>query len=149
MNERVRKAATKVLVPVDGSANSERVIDALLAEHAAGPAPDIILLNVRIPIDSGHARMFVSPDQIEAYYREEGVEDLKLARDKLDAAGVRYHWHVATGRIADTILHFARQHQVDRIVMGTHGRTALAHLVLGSVASAVSRNSPVPVTLIK
>lgn len=149
MNDATRKADTKVLVPVDGSANSERVIDALLLEHTFGPVLDIILLNVRIPIDSGHARMFASPAEIDAYYREEGLRDLKSARNKLDTAGIPYQWHVAVGRIAETILHFARQHQVDRIIMGTHGRTALAHLMLGSVASAVSRNSDIPVTLVK
>lgn len=149
MNEVTQKPGSKVLLAVDGSANSERVIDALLSEHAAGSALDIILLNVRIPIDSGHARMFASPAEIEAYYRDEGVQDLKSARGKLDSAGVPYQWHVAVGRIAETILHFARQHQAERIVMGTHGRTALGHLMLGSVASAVSKNSVIPVTLVK
>jgi nucleotide-binding universal stress UspA family protein len=62
---------------------------------------------------------------------------------------VKYHWHVAVGHIADTIILFARKHEIDRIVMGTHGRSALTHLLLGSVASDVSRAAGIPVTLVK
>jgi nucleotide-binding universal stress UspA family protein len=139
----------KVLVPVDGSAYSDRVIDHLLHQLETEGQMELHLLNVQIPVDSGHARMFVSVEDVEAYHREEGLQALKSARDKLDAAGVKYSWHIAVGRIADTIIHFAREHAVDRIVMGTHGRSALTHLLLGSVASDVSRNTDVPVTLIK
>jgi nucleotide-binding universal stress UspA family protein len=139
----------KVLVPVDGSAYSDRVIDHLLRQIAAEGPLELHLLNVQIPVDSGHARMFVSADDVEAYHREEGLQALKSARDKLDAAGITYKWHVAVGHIADTIIQFAREHAVDRIVMGTHGRSALTHLLLGSVASDVSRSAGVPVTLVK
>ena len=149
MAEMMRATRTRVLVPVDGSANSDRVIDALLKELAGGAALELILLNVQIPVDSGHARMFVSAEAIEAYHREEGLQALQSARQKLDAAGVDYRWHVAVGRITDTILRFAEEQRAERIVMGTHGRTALTHLLLGSVASGVSRRANVPVTLIK
>jgi nucleotide-binding universal stress UspA family protein len=60
-----------------------------------------------------------------------------------------YTWHVAVGHIADTIVGFAHEHACDRIVMGTHGRSALTHLLLGSVASEVSRSARVPVMLVK
>jgi nucleotide-binding universal stress UspA family protein len=139
----------KVLVPVDGSAYSDRVIDHLLRQAEAEGPMELHLLNVQIPVGSGHARMFVSAGDVEAYHREEGLQALKSARDKLDAAGVKYNWHVTVGHIADTIIHFAREHAIDRIVMGTHGRTALTHLLLGSVASDVSRAAGIPVTLIK
>lgn len=139
----------KVLVPVDGSAYTDRVIDQLLHEMGVEGPIELHLLNVQIPVDSGHARMFVSAEDVEAYHREEGLQALKSARDKLDAAGVKYKWHIAVGHIADTIIQFAREHAVGRIVMGTHGRSALTHLLLGSVASDVSRRADVPVTLIK
>ena len=140
---------TKVLVPVDGSTYSDRVIDHLIGECAGAETVELHLLNVQIPVDSGHARMFVSAEDVAAYHREEGLQALKSAREKLDAAAIRYHWHVAVGHVADTILRFAREHAIDRIVMGTHGRSALTHLLLGSVASDVSRKAGVPVTLIK
>ena len=139
----------KVLVPVDGSAYTDRVIDQLLRQLETEGPMELHLLNVQIPVDSGHARMFVSTEDVEAYHREEGLQALKSAREKLDASGVKYNWHVAVGHIADTIIQFAREHAIDRIVMGTHGRSALTHLLLGSVASDVSRSADVPVTLVK
>jgi nucleotide-binding universal stress UspA family protein len=48
---------------------------------------------------------------------------------------------------AREIVNYADQIGADAIVMATHGRTALAHVVLGSVASAVVRSSPIPVIL--
>ena len=149
MSDVKQQDRAKVLVPVDGSANSDRVIDQMLTELAGGAALELILLNVQIPVDSGHARMFVSADDVEAYHREEGLQTLISAREKLDAAGVKYRWHVAVGHIANTIIRFAQEQDAGRIVMGTHGRTALTHLLLGSVASDVSRNAGIPVTLIK
>lgn len=150
MSDNAKMASmSKVLVPVDGSAYTDRAIDHLLHEMAATGPLELHLLNVQIPVDSGHARMFVSAEDIEAYHREEGLQALRSARDKLDAAGVDYKWHIAVGSISATILRFAREHAVERIVMGTHGRSALTHLLLGSVASDVSRTADVPVTLIK
>lgn len=139
----------KVLVPVDGSANSDRVIDHLMREHGSGEAVELHLLNVQIPVNSGHARMFVSGGDVEAYHREEGMQALRKAREKLDAADMTYTWHVAVGHVADTIVRLARELDCDRIVMGTHGRSALTHLLLGSVASEVSRSASVPVMLVK
>lgn len=139
----------KVLLLVDGSDHSDRAVDHLIRQGESEGPMELHLLNVQIPVDSGHARMFVAAGDIEAYHREEGLQALKSARDKLDAAGVKYHWHVAVGHIADTIIRFAREHAIEAIVMGTHGRSALTHLLLGSVASEVSRKADIPITLIK
>ena len=51
----------------------------------------------------------------------------------------------ATGPTVDRILDYVSKHRIDLIVMGTHGRGAVGHLLLGSVAERVVRRSPVPV----
>ena len=56
---------------------------------------------------------------------------------------------VATGPIADTIIACAKEKGADLIVMGTHGRTGLTHLLLGSVAERVVRGSHVPVLTVR
>jgi nucleotide-binding universal stress UspA family protein len=56
---------------------------------------------------------------------------------------------VAVGRPAEEILRVAREEKVDLIVMGTHGRTGVRHLLLGSVAEAVSRHAPCPVFTVR
>lgn len=56
---------------------------------------------------------------------------------------------VATGHPADAIVREARERGVDLIVMGTHGRTGLQHVLLGSVAEKVVRTAPCPVLTIR
>jgi nucleotide-binding universal stress UspA family protein len=48
-----------------------------------------------------------------------------------------------------TIVRYAKNHEIDLIVMGTHGRGALAHLVMGSVAERVVRLAPCPVLTVR
>jgi nucleotide-binding universal stress UspA family protein len=47
------------------------------------------------------------------------------------------------------IIRYARAHNVDLIVMGTHGRGPIAHMLLGSVAEKVVRKSPCPVLTVR
>lgn len=142
------KTMLKVLVPLDGSDHSLRVLDHLQKLNAAKGAIDVHLLNVQIPID-GHARMFVNHDQLETYHREEGLAALAAARQKLDAAGIPFTCHIAVGHVADTIVRYALERHVDKILMATHGRSGLMQVLLGSVAHDVLERSPIPVTLVK
>lgn len=139
----------KVLAAIDGSAHSERVADYLIAQFKKAGLVEIHLLNVQIAIDSAHARMFVSAEDLDAYYREEGEKALQPARARLDAAGVPHHWHVTVGHAAETIARYAAERQFDQIVIGTHGRTTLGRVLMGSVASEVLRRAPVPVTMVR
>jgi universal stress protein A len=56
---------------------------------------------------------------------------------------------VAEGHPADAIVRIARERSVDLIVMSTHGRTGLQHVLLGSVAEKVVRLAPCPVLTVK
>ena len=62
---------------------------------------------------------------------------------------VPYEHHMATGDPAGEIVSFAEKEKVDLIVMGTHGRTGLGRLLMGSVAEAVVRRAPCPVFTFK
>jgi len=139
----------KILIPTDGSSHAERAVNQVLELVKSGAALEIILLNVQIPIASGHARMFLSHGEVEAYHQEEGSVALAKARELLDANGVSYTHHIVVGHAGETIVRFARENNVDKIVMGTHGRSALLEVLLGSVAHDVLKNSPVPVLLVK
>lgn len=136
----------KILIAVDGSPHSRRAVEQALR---LGQSPEIHLLNVQIPIQSGHARMFVGREDLQDYYREEGLAALQEARAILDAAGVPYTHHIAVGHVAQTIAAYAKEKGFDQIVLGSHGRGALTHLLLGSVASDVLRLAELPVTLVK
>ena len=62
---------------------------------------------------------------------------------------VEFEGVVREGAAAETILDEAAVARVDRIVVGTHGRTGLSHLLLGSVAERVARLAKVPVLVVK
>jgi nucleotide-binding universal stress UspA family protein len=139
----------KILIPMDGSAHSLRALDVVLGRRASEGNLDIHLLNVQLPVDSGHARMFVSERELHDYHQAEGLAALKDARDRLDRDQVSYSWHVLVGHLSETIVRFAQEQGFDEIVMGTHGRSTLTHLLLGSIAADVVRLTKLPVTVVK
>ena len=140
---------SKLLIPVDGSDHSLKALEAVLKRRSCGDSSEIHLLNVQLPIDSGHARMFVSDAELNAYHQAEGSEALASATKLLDASSTPYTCHIVVGHVAETIVRFAREHAFDEIIMGTHGRSALTHLLLGSIAFDVLRTTELPVTLVK
>lgn len=75
------------------------------------------------------------------------IEETKEKLRRLEgwAHGVRVESQVLDGDPVDRILRVANETNSDLIVMGTHGRTALARLLLGSVAESVLRKAPCPV----
>jgi universal stress protein A len=82
--------------------------------------------------------------------RDQGEEALTQLRD-LVATAVQgpSDIAVATGHPADAIVRIAQERSVDLIVMSTHGRTGLPHVLLGSVAEKVVRLAPCPVLTVK
>ena len=82
--------------------------------------------------------------------RDSGEAALTRLRDLVPEA-FRGPWgvEIAVGRPADTIVRLARERNADLIVMATHGRTGLEHVVMGSVAEKVVRLAPCPVLTVK
>jgi len=63
--------------------------------------------------------------------------------------GLRPEFASRIGTPAEEIVRYADARDVDLIIMGTHGRSGVAHLVMGSVAEQVVRTAPCPVLLIR
>ena len=64
-------------------------------------------------------------------------------------AALGYETVLLSGPTARTIVEYATDRAFDLIVMGTHGRTGVAHLLLGSVAEQVVRTAPCPVLTVR
>jgi nucleotide-binding universal stress UspA family protein len=139
----------KILLPVDGSPNSDRAVRHAIALAQAVASLEIYLLNVQEPIDAWEVRRFLPAAEIEAMQESAGGDALKSARALLDAAAVAYHPEVRIGPVPETIATAAAEHGCDAIVMGTRGHGGVDNLVLGSVATKVVHLSGVPVTLVK
>ncbi len=141
----------KLLVPVDGSESSSRAVDHLIKKLAWFKIKaEIHLLNVQHPIPYGsRVSSVVGHDKIAQFHQEEGMAALKKAMKKLDAAKVKYHYHIGVGQEAELICQYAKEKGCDQIFMGTRGLGSVSGLVLGSVATKVIHLSPVPVLLVK
>lgn len=137
-----------VLVPVDGSAPSDRAVKHALDLLAAGLAAELHLLNVQ-PNLGGAISSFVSRAQIDAYHREEGEKALASASELAKKAGVAANIHIGVGRQGEIVNDFINKLGVGLVVIGTRGHTGLAGVLLGSVAQDVIAHVDVPVTLVK
>lgn len=140
----------KILLAVDGSASSQRAVEQVVTLAAELRAvPEIRLLHVHPEIPDARVRQHVPHGDLERYYREESVPHLAAAETALNAAGLAYTRHIHVGDAAEIIARLAADQACDRIVMGTHGRSALAEAVLGSVSHRVLQLARCPVLLVK
>ncbi len=133
----------KVLCPIDFSEHSLTALDVALKVVQQNDAK-LYILNVA-PLQAGSVGL--QPVPMDPYgYLEKGRHEqlVKLAGEKIPGS-VRYETLVVSGDPAQKVLDTAGDLDADLIVMGTHGRKGLSHLVLGSVAERVVRESPTPV----
>ena len=142
---------TRILVPVDFSAESERAVGyaVALAKKVTGAVE--LLHVVEDPIASGAwgAEAYTSyvPDLLD-----ELVADATLRLGSVKAGcdqSVAIQTCVVIGSPARTIVAIAEAEGCDLIVMGTHGRSGLSHVLLGSVAERVLRTAPCPVLTLR
>jgi nucleotide-binding universal stress UspA family protein len=162
--------AQTLVVTFDLSEFGEHVLDVAVPEAQATSA-QVHLLHVLRPArettTAGHNFDPVSETQAAAYAgrqpetRVREIETATQAAERqqyealtyLNGLAARFPAGTAKGVVrsgthpAREIIRYAQDVGADKIVMATHGRTALAHVVLGSVAAAVVRTSPVPVLL--
>ncbi|MDR2240264.1 MAG: universal stress protein [Zoogloeaceae bacterium] len=139
----------KILLPVDGSPDSDAAARHVIDLAGSRPALDVLLLNVQPAADEWLARRFLKPEEVAAAMAANGEDALRSARALLDAAGVRYTALALTGPVAETIAKTAREQGCGDIVMGTRGLGAVTGILLGSVATKVIHFADVPVTLVK
>ena len=137
-----------ILVPVDGSANSDRAVKHALDLVAAGLSAELHFLNVQ-PNLGGAISTFVNRDQIDSYHREEGQKSLASAVELAKKASVPAKVHIGVGRQGEIVRDYAKKLGVGLVVMGTRGHTGLAGVLLGSVAQDVIAHADMPVTLVK
>ncbi len=134
-------AWTRICCAVDFSESSRfALLEA--ADLARRHEADLTLLHVFEPPAALAGDTLVAPPEL---FEASAVEmDRKLEGWRAEAervAGRRVFSMVRTGNPASEIVHFARERFVDLVVMGTHGRTGIRHLVLGSVAERVVRQA--------
>ncbi len=138
-----------MLIPFDGTEGAGRALEyAIGCRDLFRQPPVLLLLNVQWKVATGNVKLFISQDTINDYYREQGMAALQSARARLDALQLPYRYHVSVGTPADTIAQYAREQNVDQIVMCSKEKGGLQEFLLGSVVARVLHLVSCPVLLV-
>jgi nucleotide-binding universal stress UspA family protein len=142
----------KILCPVDLSPGATSAAKEA-ASLARALGAELVLLHVMNEpaftvtdplLAAGEATGYTLPALAEEYRVE---MDRRLTRlgATLETSGLAVSTRLVRGTTYESIVNAAEQEHADLIVMGTHGRTGIQHLLLGSVAERVVRTAKVPV----
>ena len=143
------RSFAKILCPVDFSACSREAVR-IAAELARDWSAPLVLAHVAEPPRWSTGEVMIAPeviqDMVDAEQAE--LENWKTLAKQLGARAVGTRF--LTGVAWDAVLALLKDDPaVDLVVMGTHGRTGLKHVLLGSVAEKVVRHAPCPVLVVR
>lgn len=141
----------QIMVPLDGSALAEQALPQ--AEYLASVSGGTLHL-VRVVERPSPVRMHGvgAPvnvyEQVIAEQRQEAADYLEEVRSRLTGDHPRAQTSQLDGDEAGALLDYAREADIDLVVMTTHGRTGLLRWALGTVADRVAHSGSVPVLLV-
>ena len=137
----------RVLVPVDGSRNSEYALRHVVNEFMKNSAMEIHLLNVQ-PSFSRHISQFVGKKARDSFHHDEAEKALRPARQLIEKFGLPYSAHIKVGNRADIIVDEAQRLHCQRIVMSTARKNSLTRMIEDSTTNKVLEKTSVPVEVI-
>ena len=142
----------KILIGVDDSPHSLAAVE--YARKMTWPKDSTIkVLSVARPVVAMYAEAFVPSttygvelnDEVVRYHQETAAN----AERKLQGTGLRTKAEVLNGDPRTELVEAARNEQADLLIVGSHGRTGIAKLLMGSVASHVVAHAPCSVMVVK
>lgn len=137
----------EVIVPVDDSSPARTAL-----EHALERYPDANITALHVLNPSVAAYGVDNPHNFEQAFdaEKEKAEALFDTLEELgDEHGVSIRTETISGSPAPCILEYAENNDADQIVIGSHGRSGMARVLLGSVAEQVVRRASMPVTVVR
>ena len=133
----------KILIPTDGSALSSQAANAGIS-FARSVGAEVVALYVGQPFaatigfDGMAAAYAITDEDYEKASAEQAKKFLQSVVDRAETAGVKVSSESVTNfNVADGIVDAASKHECDLIFMGSHGRSGLSRLLLGSVTAKV------------
>jgi len=129
-----------ILVPTDGSENAMAALDHALVLAAAFDATihGVYVVNITYAADFEGG---LDSESVYQAMKTEGEAALADIEARCEAAGVNVVTDILEGRPASRIARYASENDVDLIAMGTHGRSGVSRLLLGSVTESVLRRT--------
>ena len=145
------KDIKNILVPVDFSKNCRIALDWAMSISENLGAKVILFHVVEMPSDLKDRanRHLVLERNLKEKIKNEKTEELQTFSNEYDQSKIIISPEVSEGKPFIEIVTASRRHNVDLIVMGTHGRTGLQQMLIGSVAEKVVRNANCPVLTVK
>lgn len=143
-------AIRRILCPVDFSESADHALRYALAFATAYDAELRLLYVVELPFLPAYSTT-MAPDLSLPIERLK--QESQAALDEVVRASKELHPRVAGQLVVGTpfieIIKAAREGKIDLIVVGSHGKSGLQHMLIGSVAEKVVRKSPCPVLTVK
>ena len=153
----------KILVPLDGSEQAECVLSHVEGFVADCRVDTIVFMRVIKPVSFLSIAKSVDPEAEPKEY-EKMKENIDLIEDKrkffaaryltgvasrVKQGEVEYKTNVLVGKIAESIVDYANTHEIDLILIATHGRSGINRWMHGSIADRVLRSSSTPVLMVR
>jgi len=137
----------KILVPVDFSEYSDNALEyAIMWAESFGAEITLLHVNTLFHEHHEYEELVKNYQKLIEKHEKEVLEWLKSHARTIAARKVSVQYELLRSTSApNSILLYLNNRDFDMVIMGTHGRTGLKHLLLGSVAERISRLSPVPV----
>lgn len=142
---------TRVLIPIDYSDLAEKALRTALSLH---PDADITVLHVidYRTSDLGPGGFGNEPDEMEKWLDEARAATEELLAEA-EAIAAEYDTEIETdyvvGEDASSVLRYVEDDGFDLIIMGSHGRSLPARILMGGVSETVVRRAPIPVMLVR
>ncbi|QXJ27853.1 Universal stress protein UspA-related nucleotide-binding protein [Saccharolobus shibatae B12] len=137
----------RILVGYDGSENAERALDFAieLASKFSARLFVVEVIDLTLFYNSG----VLPPLEATKSLEEKAKKDVKKAIEKAKSKGVDAEGITLEGDPAHSILEFAKDNQVDVIVIGSRGLSKVQRIFLGSVSNKIVQESKIPVIVVK
>lgn len=149
-NPAVETQVKRILAPMDFSPSSRRAL-LVARDWAARFGAEVRLLHVIEPastfsiLDAGPINPTTTPDDLR---QDLHTELMKLGVEEFPNAS-KVSVELRDGSVSDQIVSAAREWNADLLIISTHGRTGLSHVLLGSTAEQVVRHAPCPVLTLR
>jgi nucleotide-binding universal stress UspA family protein len=137
-----------ILVAVDGSKISDKALETAIEEARVWKATVHAIYVVEtglfssLPMDNTWEIMY-------SMLEKEGNKSLSVAREKAEKEGVKIEAAIRQGHAGNEIVRAAKETGADLVVVGSHGKSEVDRLLLGSVSSFVVSNCPTNVLVVR
>ena len=139
----------KILVPVDGSPFTKRMLGYLAAhDEWLGNLQQYTLVHVA-PAVPARAASVLDKEVLKSFYAEESEKVFKPIRAFFTKQRIAATYLCKVGSAADVIADLATKGKFDMLIMGSHGHGTLGTLVLGSVTTKVMARCATPVLIVR